>query len=156
MGRLVVVTGLPGSGKTTLAIDLAERLDAVRFCPDDWMTGAGLDLWDAAARDRIERLQGELAMDALAGGRSVVIEWGTWTRAERDELRDRARAVGASVELRPCTAPVEELWRRIVERDREGRWSSRPITRRELDEWTEAYEVPTEDELATYDDPIPD
>jgi predicted kinase len=76
-----------------------------------------------------------------------------WTRPERDALRDAARALGATVELRHLSAPVEELWRRIAERDREGRWGSRPITRQELDEWWTAYEVPTEDELATYDRP---
>jgi predicted kinase/GNAT superfamily N-acetyltransferase len=153
--RLVVVTGLPGSGKTTLATEVAARLGAVRFCPDDWMTSAGLDLWDADARDRIERFQGELAMDLLASGRPVVIEWGTWSRAERDALRDAARGVGSAVELRACTAPVDELWRRIVERDREGRWASRAITREELDGWVDRYEAPTADELVTYDPPIP-
>jgi molybdopterin-guanine dinucleotide biosynthesis protein len=35
--RLIVVCGLPGSGKTTLAKTLESRLRAVRFCPDDWM-----------------------------------------------------------------------------------------------------------------------
>lgn len=153
--RLFVVTGLPGSGKTTLASPLAASLGAVRMCPDEWMLAAGIDLWDADARARIEELQGELAMDVLATGRSVVIEWGTWSRQERDALRDAARSVGAAVELRPVSAPVEELWRRIVERDREGRVSSRAITRAELDDWVHRYEVPSPEELATYDPPLP-
>jgi predicted kinase len=152
-GRLVVVTGLPGSGKTTLALQLAASMPAARMCPDDWMMASGIDLWDQEARARIEELQLELALGLLRGGQNVVIEWGVWTRAERDALRAAARAVGASVELRYVTAPVDELWRRIVERDLEGRWGSRPITRVELEEWSEAYEPPSEEELAGYDPP---
>src|SRR5215475_5614819 len=57
IGRLVVLTGLPGSGKTTLAIRLAGSLPACRMCPDDWMVAAGIDLWDDAFRVRIEAFQ---------------------------------------------------------------------------------------------------
>ena len=64
-----------------------------------------------------------------------------------------ARAVGASVELRYVTADADELWRRIVERDLEGRWGSRSIRRDELDAWTETYEVPDTEEMSTYDPP---
>lgn len=153
VGRLVVITGLPGSGKTTLARELAASMPAARMCPDDWMMASGIDLWDADARARIEQLQGELAFALLGAGDNVVIEWGVWAREERDALRDAARAIAAPVELRHVTAPVDELWRRIVERDREGKWSSRPITRAELDEWCGRYEEPTAAELATYDQP---
>ena len=36
-GRLIIVCGLPGSGKTTLAKALESSLVAVRFSPDEWM-----------------------------------------------------------------------------------------------------------------------
>ena len=150
-GRLVVITGLPGSGKTTLATALADSMPACRMCPDDWMTAAGIDLWDASSRARIEAFQLELSLDLLRAGQDVVIEWGVWTRAERDALRDAARSAGARVELRYVTADIDELWRRIVARDLEGRWGSRPITRAELDEWARRYEPPTQDEFAAYD-----
>jgi predicted kinase len=151
--RLVVITGLPGCGKTTLATALARSLPAVRMCPDDWMTTAGIDLWDSGARARIEAFQLDLTLDLLRRGQHVIVEWGVWTRAERDALRDAGRAAGASVELRHPNAPVDELWRRICARDREGKWGSRPITRAELDGWAEQYETPTAEEFATYDTP---
>ncbi len=83
----------------------------------------------------------------------MIVEWGVWTRDERDALRDAARVVGALVQLRYVTAPVDELWRRIVERDLEGKWASRSITRAELNEWYGNYEAPTDEELATFDLP---
>ena len=152
-GRLVVITGLPGSGKTNLATELARSMPAVRMCPDDWMMSSGIDLWNDRVRSRIEQFQLDLALNLLCAGANVVIEWGVWTREEREALRDAARAVGAAVELRHVSAPIDELWRRIVERDLEGRWGARSITRAELEEWSEAYEPPTEEELATYDAP---
>ena len=36
-GRLIIVCGLPGSGKTTLAKWLEGKLRAVRLAPDEWM-----------------------------------------------------------------------------------------------------------------------
>lgn len=150
-GRLVIITGLPGSGKTTLATSLAASMPACRMCPDDWMMASGIDLWDESARARIEAFQLTLSLDLLRSGNNVVIEWGVWTRKERDALRDAARSIGAPVELRYVAAETDELFRRIVDRDLEGRWASRSIRRHELDEWAAIYQPPTNDELATYD-----
>lgn len=112
---------------------------------------SGIDLWDSAARADIESFQLTLSLDLLRAGKHVVIEWGVWAREERDALRDSARSIGALMELRHVSAEVDELWRRIVQRDREGYWGSRPIRREELDEWVKTYQPPTEEELATYD-----
>lgn len=152
-GRLVVLTGLPGSGKTTLGKKLATSMPAIRLCPDDWMMASGIDLWDQSARIGIEKFQFSLALDLLRSGNNVIIEWGVWAREERDALRDSARGIGASVELRYVSAAIDELWRRIVRRDLEGRWASRSITREELEEWSTVYQVPTDEEMATYDAP---
>ena len=153
LGRLVVITGLPGSGKSTLAMSLASSMPAVRLCPDEWMMSSGIDLWADDVRSRIEEFQFQLALDLLRAGHNVIIEWGVWTREERDALRDAARSAGAKVELRHTTAPMDELWRRIVQRDLEGRWGSRPIRRAELEGWATTYEAPTDEEHATYDPP---
>jgi predicted kinase len=121
------------------------------MCPDDWMVASGIDLWDESTRVRIEAFQLTLAFELLRAGNNVIVEWGTWAREERDALRDAARSIGAPVELRYVSADAEELWRRIVDRDLEGRWGSRSIRRHELDEWMRIFQPPTDEELATYD-----
>ncbi len=150
-GRLIVVTGLPGSGKTTLATDLAASMPAIRLCPDDWMMASGIDLWDEVVRGEIERFQLTLALGLLRVGKNVIIEWGVWAREERDALNEAARSIGSPVELRYVSATIDELWQRIVWRDLEARWGSRSITRQELEEWSQIYEPPTDEEMATYD-----
>ncbi len=146
-GRLVLIAGLPGAGKTTLAMRLATKPGTTRFSPDDWLQALALDLWDSRRRDRIEALQWTLALDLLRLGGSAIVEWGTWGRAERDRLRLEAAAAGAQTELFWLDYPADELFRRILERNAENP----PITRAQLDSWVAAFEAPTEDEMALFD-----
>jgi predicted kinase len=146
-GCLVIVCGLPGSGKTTTAVDIAARRSGVRMSPDDWMTALGLSLWDAAMRDRIEALQWSMTQDLLRAGATVVVEWGSWARAERDVLRLRARELGAEVELWFLDVTPDELWRRIRARGMEDP----PVQHRDVVDWSRVFEPPDPAELLLYD-----
>ena len=149
-GRLIIVCGLPGSGKTTVATELAHRHHGVRYSPDDWMDALGIDLWDGDKRLGIETLQWRAAQDVIRLGGAAIIEWGTWRRSERDQLRLGARALGAAVELIHMDAPIDVLLDRVTQRGRE----SPPIDRAMLEDAAAAFEVPTADELALYHPPL--
>lgn len=82
-----MVCGLPGSGKTTRAKLLEAGLRAIRFSPDEWMGALSLDIYDEGKRETIEALQWKFAQRLLTLGVTVIIEWGTWARSERDTLR---------------------------------------------------------------------
>src|ERR1700756_5420107 len=96
---LHLTCGLPGSGKTTLARRLAVERDAQRFTKDEWVLALGGDLYDEQFRVRLEAQLIDLAFDLLAAGRSCILDFGLWSRDERDALRLRARAQGVRVEL---------------------------------------------------------
>lgn len=49
-GRLVIICGLPGSGKTTLARTFEDLLHGHRMDADTDMIEAGINLWGAEAR----------------------------------------------------------------------------------------------------------
>ena len=80
--RLFIVCGLPASGKTTRARQLEEEYQAIRFCPDEWITDLALNLYDEARREKVEAVQWKLAQSLLEHGLAVVIEWGTWSRVD--------------------------------------------------------------------------
>jgi predicted kinase len=148
--RLIIVCGLPGSGKTTLAKALESRLRAVRFSPDEWMDALSLNLWEEEGRGKIEALQWKFGQELLALGLTVIIEWGTWGRTERDTLRLGARALGAAVELHYVSAPVYVLFDRIQRRGME----KPPIDREAMSRWFEIFQAPTAEEMALFDRPL--
>ena len=152
-GRLFLVVGLPGAGKTTLARSLAERHGAVRLNPDEWMDALGIDLFDAGFRDRLEQRLTLLAAEVLRRGGRVVVEFGSWSRTERDHLLGVGRAAGAAVELHALDAGVEELWRRLSRRNAEP--GQVPIDRATLDACREHWSVPDATEQELYDQPLP-
>lgn len=148
---LILTCGLPGSGKTTLARQLAADRGAVRLTPDEWLVALGSNPWDEPTRVRLEHELWRLAREILHLGASVVLDFGLWARVERDEFRTAARGLGVGVELHFLDVPTDELWRRIDGRNSEPPWDSYPITRVHLDGWTLSFESPDAAEMALFD-----
>ena len=147
---MIIVCGLPGSGKTTLAKAFESRLRAVRFSPDEWMDALSINIYDEESRGKIEALQWKFCQELLTLGLTVIIEWGTWGRTERDTLRLGARALGAAVELYYLAVPVDVLFDRIQRRGLE----EPPIERDALYRWFDKFQVPTPEEVALFDKPL--
>jgi predicted kinase len=114
------------------------------------MEALSLDIYDEDRRGRIEALQWKLGQQLLAQGLTVIIEWGTWGRSERDTLRLGARALGAAVELHYLAAPVDVLFDRLQRRATE----KPPIEREALARWSEVFQPPTPEEMALFDKPL--
>jgi predicted kinase len=150
--RLILICGLPGSGKTTFAKELAPKVPAVRLSPDEWKHDLGIDYYDERRRVQLEHRLWRLAQELLTLGQSVILENGFWSREERDGLRLSARALGVAVELHYLEAPVEELWRRLQVRNDEARPGVVPIKREHLQRWALQFEAPDAAERALFDE----
>jgi predicted kinase len=148
---LYLFCGLPGSGKSTVARVLSEENRAIVLSPDAWMHALGHDGFDAATRSRIAALQWAHAQELLTREQSVILEFGFWTRAERDSTRKRGRELGSRVELWFLDDDRELLWSRVEQRNTAGGADSWPVTRAEFDAFAAAFETPDTDELALYD-----
>jgi predicted kinase len=150
----VLICGLPASGKSALARQLAPKIPAIRLNKDEWAIQLGADLWDEEFRLRLERQLWLHSQELLAQGQSVILEWGHWARVERDEKRLGARALGVGVELHYLDVPLEELIERAERRNASREWTVSPITRAHFEEWATIFQPPDEEELLLFDKPI--
>lgn len=151
MATLRLFCGLPGSGKSTVARIVADEEGGVVLSPDRWLHALELDGHDAVARGRVEQLQWEHGQDLLREGTSVILEFGFWARAERDEKRERARELGARVELWFLDDDLDVLWARVERRNAAGGSGTWRVERDEFLAWAQQFEAPDAEELALYD-----
>ncbi len=155
MPTVTFLTGLPGSGKTTLARRLAGKQDAVRFTLDERMIAAHphLTIYDDEY-GRLVVLEKETiwqeALAVLADGRSVIIDWSLWSRAARAEWAARATVAGYDYRIIYLDIPHETIRRRLVARNAAAPPGVHPIDLAEFDRFRQTlFEPPTDDEAVT-------
>ena len=86
-GRVHLLYGLAGSGKTTLARVLCADGKAVRFTLDEWMIRLypGLPFESAEYARQTETVKDliwSLAEQVLRSDRDVVLDWNSWSRSQ--------------------------------------------------------------------------
>ena len=124
MATAHLLFGFLGSGKTTLAKELEGCHRAIRFTPDEWMArlfgedppAAIFKEKEAAILDLLEPMW----MRCLHLGVDVVLDYGFWSRAERDHVRKLVGSSGGQVLLYNVECPAEEAWRRVSARNRQN------------------------------------
>ena len=154
MARLHLICGLPGAGKTTLARRLEADLPGLRLSPDEWLIRIGGPRLspdgtsNGPTRDAVEGIQFELGLRLVGEGLNVILENGFWTRAERDGLRARAKDAGVPVTMHYVHAPIDELRRRLEQRNANLPPGTYPISDEVLELALRWFQAPSEDELA--------
>ncbi len=150
-GRIVLLCGLPGAGKSTLAKAMIATHGALGFSPDEWLIAIDPVTHTSEMREHVETLQWNLALDLAGRGARVVLENGFWTKSERNGLRGVARSRLIAIELHYLEIPHDELWRRLEERNVQQPAGSWTITRTEFDNACNVFEPPRARELAQFD-----
>lgn len=154
---MIVLIGLPASGKTTRARQLATEKNALRITPDDWMFPLFGDPQPEGKRDILEGRLIWLSLCALKRGVNVVMDFGVWAKDERSALRYLAASVGASCELMYLEVDEEENVKRLNKRPTGAGVATFAISTDDLAKYRDFFQVPALDELSleTLDDPPP-
>lgn len=153
--KLILMSGLPGSGKTTMAQTLAKEFSAIQLSADEWIWLLGGNLRAQKLRQQIEQQLNSLAYELLDNGQSVILEHGFWSKKERDELRIKGLQHGAEVCLVHLDTDIDTLWQRLNERNTDPAWGGANFSRDELEQWSNSFEGPADEELKLFT-PLPE
>jgi predicted kinase len=112
-----LIHGFLGSGKTTFALRLEQETGALRFSPDERMTQLhGDDPPAEHFNNYLAAIMTQLSAEwtrAVQSDRDVILDYGFWTRTERDAARQTATSLGATVRLYTLHCPEATARRRI-------------------------------------------
>ena len=151
MARVIMTCGKICCGKTTYARKLEEELGAVVLSIDEVMLalfpdGAG-EMHDAYAL-RTEQYLLSLSLKILESGTDVILDWGLWTRAQRDRLREFYRANHFQSEIHYLRIDRPEWEKRIRGRnERPADASCYYVDEGLLEKVESLFEEPSEDEI---------
>jgi len=153
---MFVMVGLPASGKTSRARELASAWSALRLTPDEWMIPLFGQEQPEGKRNVLEGRLIWLALSALRIGVNVVLDFGVWGKDERSALRALAASVGATSELVYLQVDEEEQWRRVRPRSLSDAATTFGMTKADLERWRRIFQPPDATELEATDiDPPP-
>lgn len=116
--QLILVTGLPGAGKTTFAHALADKAGARHFNTDIIRAALGLrGQYDEASKKKVYREMEAQTRNALRSGASVVVDGTFYRESLREPYRQLGEEAGAQVSWLVIEAP-EAVIRQRVSRQR--------------------------------------
>ncbi|MEZ8825868.1 AAA family ATPase [Vibrio amylolyticus] len=156
MGRLILVCGPTGAGKTTYAISICGEVKAVKFSIDPWMQAlfaedmVSLDFsWMMERVNRCYDQIWEVSKQILSLGGSVVLDLGFTTKAQRDIFVNKANALNIQAEIHYLDALVETRRKRVAKRnvEKDPKVFSFEVTDIMFNFMEPKFEVPDESEL---------
>jgi aminoglycoside phosphotransferase family enzyme/predicted kinase len=146
--RLLITHGLSGCGKSTIALQLLERSDAVRLRSDverkrlfglqalQSSAAHALDVYTADATQRTFDRLADGARDALRAGWPVIVDAAFLRRAERQRFKALAAELGVPFAILHCHAAESVLRARVAARHAAGNDASEAdvaVLQRQLD-----------------------
>lgn len=150
MATLHLIHGFVSAGKTTFSRTLEVKTSAIRFTLDEWIVklyghNPPADKF-AEYSDRVCNLIWQLTEQLLDLGQDVILDFGFWSRADRDEARKFAQSVNAEVKLYSIYCSDEVMKQRTKLRNKNLPNDSLWIDDRAFELFKQGYEVLAEDE----------
>ncbi|MCL2855553.1 MAG: ATP-binding protein [Defluviitaleaceae bacterium] len=154
MGKVILICGKMGSGKTTYAKRLAEKLNAVIISHDEIMLGLfGGEMYKNNKEQfykyhswvdgYTKRMAGEVAK----AGATVIFANGFWSRIERDELRKTYGDMNIVCELHYIDTLEERRYKNIQKRNDEIRKGGMGYILTDPEDINHFFEIPGDDEV---------
>ena len=153
-GKVVLICGKMGSGKTTYANRLSKELNAVIIAHDEIMLGLfGGELYE---RDReqfykhhswVDGYTKRIAGEAAKAGATVIFANGFWSHSERNELRKSYANMGAICELHYIDTPEEQRYKNIQKRNESIRQGELGYILTRENDINHFFEIPGDDEI---------
>lgn len=127
--QLIITRGMSASGKSTISQLLLEQLGAIRLRSDverkrlfglqpedDGQAAPGEGIYSPEATQKTYRKLEELATQILDAGYPVIVDAVFLHHEEREQFRQLAKSRQAPFVILQCTADIETLYERILQR----------------------------------------
>lgn len=145
-----IICGFIGAGKTTFAKKLEEETGAVRITKDEWSIRLigndpaidGYAQWD----HKIIGLSRDFAFYLAKKGIDVIMDEGFWAKEEREELKRKIYAIGATAVMYYVDTPIETIRERVLGRNNTVTKESFKISREMFDSYLQYWQPPEKDE----------
>ena len=148
--QVAMLCGMTGSGKTTFATRLENKLPAICFSIDRWMIelyGHQMDRKDFESRMAIiKKLIWKTVERLIALNTNVILDYGFWTARERIEVSSKIKNAGGIPVLYFFNVPLNILKQRLNIRNSQLPPGTFEITVDMLEMFVNWFEYPTKDE----------
>ena len=149
MSKIILICGAICSGKSTLARRLAKEESAVILSNDELTKAIGDDLGEAhdAIAGRTQLYLRGKAVEIVRAGVSVILEWGFWRRADRDDISRYLDERNIPYEWHCMEVTPEQLRRNAAERNAHPGPSDYLVDEGLLQKCLSAFEPPAPGEM---------